>query len=286
MPRSPSSSAQQARDTLGVRLREIRREAGLTARQVADRAGWHASKSSRLENGVTAPSAPDIRAWCAICNATDQALDLIATARSVDSMYMQWKRRQRTGLRAIQDSYHALYRDTSTFRLYSADVVPGFLQTHRYAHALLSSITRFCGTPDDAEQAATARVERSRIVHEPGRRFALVIEEAVLRHAIADPSTMVEQLEYLLVAMTFPQVSLGVIPLGTRRGPERGIWGLETFCAFDDSQVEIELLTAAINVTAPGEVVDYLRAFQELSRLAVHGARAKALIRAAVSGFD
>jgi transcriptional regulator with XRE-family HTH domain len=286
MPRSPSSALRQAREALGARLREIRLEAGLTARQVADRAGWHASKSSRLENGVTAPSTGDIRTWCTICDTPELITDLTTTARTVDSMYVQWRRRQRTGLRAIQESYHGLYEDTSTFRLYSADVIPGFLQTHAYASALLSSITRFCGTPDDTEQAADARVARSRIVHRPGHRFDLVVEEAVLWHRVADTPVMAEQLRYLLTATAFPQVRLGVIPLGTRRGPESGMWGLETFCVFDEARVEIELLTAAVNVTTPGEVADYVRAFTELSRLAVGGTHARTLITTAIRALE
>ncbi|WP_328384988.1 DUF5753 domain-containing protein [Streptomyces sp. NBC_00400] len=63
---SPSSSIQQAREALGKRLREIRKDSGLTARAVAA-AGWHESKSSRLENGRTPPSDEDIRIWTRIC---------------------------------------------------------------------------------------------------------------------------------------------------------------------------------------------------------------------------
>ncbi|MGW0826988.1 helix-turn-helix domain-containing protein [Streptomyces sp. NPDC002845] len=48
-----SSSVQQAQQTLGRRLREIRKDAGLTARELALRADWHESKCSRLENGRT-----------------------------------------------------------------------------------------------------------------------------------------------------------------------------------------------------------------------------------------
>ena len=145
MTTSPSSSVAAARKALGARLREIRRDAGLTGREVAARAGWHASKTSRLENGVTAPADADIRQWCHICDAADQAADLIAATRSADSMYVEWKRLERTGLRRLQESYVPLFERTRTFRLSNSSVMPGLLQTPAYVTALLSEIIEFRG---------------------------------------------------------------------------------------------------------------------------------------------
>lgn len=64
-----SSSIQQARAALGTRLREMRKDSGLTARELAARAGWHESKCSRIENGHTGPSDDDLRVWALHCGA-------------------------------------------------------------------------------------------------------------------------------------------------------------------------------------------------------------------------
>ncbi|WP_324616234.1 helix-turn-helix transcriptional regulator [Streptomyces sp. ERV7] len=56
MSASPSSSAQAAREGVAARLRELRMDAGLTGRDLAVLAGWHASKSSRIEKAKTPPS--------------------------------------------------------------------------------------------------------------------------------------------------------------------------------------------------------------------------------------
>jgi transcriptional regulator with XRE-family HTH domain len=72
---------QQAREALGARLREIRLDAGLTARALAQLAGWHFTKVSKLEHGTRRPSHDDIRAWCRHSQAEDQMADLLATAR-------------------------------------------------------------------------------------------------------------------------------------------------------------------------------------------------------------
>ncbi|MFE3202322.1 Scr1 family TA system antitoxin-like transcriptional regulator [Embleya sp. NPDC059237] len=155
-----------------------------------------------------------------------------------------------------KESYHGLYEDTSTFRPYSADVIPGFLQTHAYASALPCSITRFCDTPDDTPQAADAPVARFRIVHRAGHRFVLVIEEAVLRHRIADTPTTAEQPRYLPTAMTFPQVCLGENTETTTitRGPKTSP---PSWLAFDG---EITGTGRRRSAVAPGPTVPTARA--------------------------
>ena len=37
-------------------------------------------------------------------------------------------------------------------------------------------------TPDDVDEAVQARMRRNRIVRSPGHRFAVVVEESVLRY--------------------------------------------------------------------------------------------------------
>lgn len=281
MTRHPSSSVQAAREALAERLREIRLDAGLTGRDVADRAGWNASKSSRLENAVTPPSDTDIRAWCAACGVPKLAPDLIAASRTAESMYVEWRRLQRTGLRQLQESYVPLFERTKTFRIYCSNVVPGLLQTPAYATALLGEITSFRGTPDDVTEAVAARVDRARVLREGNHRFAILVEESVLRYRIGDASTMVSQLGHLLAVMSLPAVSLGVIPFTA----ERGMWPIETYSIYDDEQAQVELLTAAVTVTTPSEIEQYATAFTQAAEMAVHGARARALITAAIDAL-
>ncbi|WP_425315850.1 helix-turn-helix domain-containing protein [Streptomyces olivoreticuli] len=49
---SSSSSVRQARQALGQRLREIRKDSGLTARALAALAGWHESKCSATRQRI------------------------------------------------------------------------------------------------------------------------------------------------------------------------------------------------------------------------------------------
>jgi transcriptional regulator with XRE-family HTH domain len=282
MPASPSSSAQAAREAVGRRLRELRQDAGLTIVELADRCGWHFAKTSRIENARTAPSVADIRAWCAACGAKDQAADLVAASRNAESMYTEWRRSVRTGMRRLQESYVHLFQSTQLFRIYSARIIPGLVQTEGYAAGLLRTIASFHGAPDDSAEAAVARVERSRVIYEPGRRIVLLIEEAALHYRMGDAEAMAAQLGHLLTVGALPAVSLGIIPADL---PERPIRPLEAFHVYDDALVAVELLTARVTVTQPPEVAQYLKGFEQLRQLAVYGAEARALILRAIEAL-
>ncbi|MFE7978439.1 helix-turn-helix domain-containing protein [Streptomyces shenzhenensis] len=280
-PTSPSSSVQAARAALAARLREIRLDARITKRELAARCGWSEAKSSRIENARTAPSGDDLRAWCHACGADDQAASLVAANRQADSMYVQWKRLQRTGLKQLQTANLSLFERTRHFKVYCSNVVPGFLQTPGYATALLRAIATFRGLPDDVADAVTARMNRSRILHENGRTYAIVLEETVLRYRLGDAGVMAGQLGSLLSAMDLPSVSLGIIPAAA----ERSMWAIESFTAFDDRRVDHEPLSASVKITAPDEVDQYLKAFGALHQHAVYGADARALILRAIEAL-
>jgi transcriptional regulator with XRE-family HTH domain len=280
MAASSSARVQEARDRIAVRLRDLRADAGLTGQQLAARAGWQGSKVSRLQSGRSQPSDEDIRAWCRACGAEGEAEDLIAAARQAQQMYTEWRRVQRAGLRGVQQARTPLYEQTKVMRVYSSSVIPGMLQTRAYAAALLSEIARFSRTPDDSGPAADARVERSRIIRRGGRQFPIVVEESALRRQVGSPDVMAEQLGYLVQAAALPTVTLSVIP--ARAG---AMWPLETFTVFDTEQVTVELLTAAVTITAPSEVAQYVAAHDEMTAAAVHGPAALRLIAQAIPGL-
>lgn len=282
MPVSPSTAAQAARQQVALRLRELRADAGITGGELAARCGWTHSKSSRIENARTPATPDDIRRWCAACGVPEQAADLVAQSRNAESQYVEWRRRVRAGLRRLQDSYVELYRSTSLFRVYSPTLVPGLLQTEGYARAVLSANARLLGIPDDAEEAAAARVERSKVIHEPGHRFVLLVEEGVLRYRLGSPDAMAAQLGYLLTAGALPSVSLGIIPEETS---ERVLWPQELFHVYDDTLVSVELLSARVTVTQPTEIDLYLKAFDQLRTMAVYGAEARNLIVRAIEAL-
>jgi Domain of unknown function (DUF5753)/Helix-turn-helix domain len=274
-----SSTVQQARQQIADRLREIRLDAGLTKRAVAAAAGWHESKCSRIEHARTPPS--DIRAWCGICRADDRADDLVAASRAVDSMWTQWQRLERPGLRRIQESVIPLWESTRKFRIYSPFLIPGPVQTPAYIRALLNAVRdRRPNLVDDIDQAVQVRVAKQHVTYEGDHQFTIVLEENVLRHQIGGPAVLREQLGHLRSAMSLPSVTLGIIPFSVDRSL---LHPVEMFFMHDDAQVNVELVSGWLRVTQPSEVEMYAQAFARLAEMAVYGNAVRALINRAIS---
>jgi transcriptional regulator with XRE-family HTH domain len=271
----PSSSARQAQEALGARLREIRKDAGLSARALAAATGQHFTRVSKIEHGVQAPSDQDIRDWCSACSAEEQVPDLIATARAVQSAYLEFRRQARAGMKRVLGAHTvSLYERIDLFRIYEHNVVPGLFQTAAYCSAMLSFWIGFLDVPDDLDAAVAARMERQRVLYQTGKRFAVILEEQALRTWFGSAEVQAGQLGRLLEVMSIPTVSLGIIPMMTERGgvPSAGFW------IFDDSLVALETPTASIEVTRPHEIELYARMFDHLESSAVYGAAARALI--------
>ncbi|MEV7777065.1 helix-turn-helix transcriptional regulator [Kitasatospora sp. NPDC088351] len=282
MSLSPSSSAQAAREAVARKLRTLKGEARLKGSELAARCGWSESKVSRIAHAKTPPSDDDVLRWCMACGAEGQAADIIAANRQADEMYVEWRKVHRDGMKYAQDSEMEELERTRLTRVYCSNVVPGLAQRRGYATSLMAAITRFQGTPDDVGAAVESRVARSNLFRRANHQFAMVLEETVLRYPFGGAQAMREQLMFLLEIMRLPRVSLGIIPAGA----PREMWPLEAFYMYDDRQVTAELLSALVNITTPGEVAIYEKAFKILAGMAVYGPQARDLIQQAIHSFE
>jgi transcriptional regulator with XRE-family HTH domain len=272
---SPSSSAKQAQQALGVRLRELRKDAGLTARALASATGQHHTRVSKIEHGVQALSDADIRAWCRACDAEDQVPDLIATQRAVESAYLEFRRQSRAGMKRVLGAHtRGRYERTKLFRIYEHNVIPGLFQTSAYCEAMLSFWIDFLGTSNDLDAAVAVRMDRQQVLYRREKRFQVVLEEQALRTWFGTAEVQLGQLDRLLALMSLPNVSLGIIPLMV----ERAAVGSAGFWIFDDSIVALETPTASIEVTRPQEIDQYARMFDVLAAPAQYGRAARNIV--------
>lgn len=280
---SPASSSRQEQEALGVRLRELRKDAGLTARALAAVTGQHYTRVSKIEHGVQAPSDNDIREWCRACGADDQVPDLLATLRAVESTYLEFRRQSRAGMKRVLGAHTlALYEHTKLFRIYEHNVIPGLFQTAEYSAAMLSFWIKFLGTTNDLEEAVATRMERQRVIYKGDKRFVVVLEEQALRTWFGTAETQAGQLDRLLAVMSLHNVSVGIVPMMT----ERIAAGSTGFWMFDHALVALETPTASIEVNRPRELELYARMFEALKAPAVYGRAARALIAKAIEDLD
>ncbi len=274
-----STTADQARVALGVRLRDIRRDAGLLSTQLASQTGWAASKISKIEYGRQTPTEEDLATWCSMCGAVDQLPDLVAAVRAIDTQFAEWRRILRSGTRRRQEASAKAYDTARLFRIWEPAVVPGLFQTMAYAVSVLSIMVDFMQIPNDAEQGAQARVARQRVLADDDRRFHVILGEQALRTNVGGAEVMAEQLERLRELLRFPHIRVGIVPAqAPYRVPlHNGFWIL------DEALVQFDTYTAELSLIRPDEIGLYSRAFERLAALAVYGSEVRAMVDEALS---
>jgi transcriptional regulator with XRE-family HTH domain len=273
--RTPAvTSLQQAREALGSRLRQVRRQAGLTGNQLAERLSWPQSKISKLENARQTPTEGDIRAWCAVCGLQTETNELLAALRTLESRHAEWRRMFAGGTSGHQNTWGAWEAAARLLRIFELTVVPGLLQTGEYARSILADVISSYQTTNDIDQAVASRLARQQILYDPRKKFHFVITEAVLRYQFSPPAVMLAQLDRLIAATAMTNVRLGIIAFETRynRVPNHG------FYLLDDKRVLVETVSAQLNLEQPAEIDVYAKEFTQLAQVASYGTEARAII--------
>ena len=271
------TAVQDARAALGERLRELRRQAGLTGRQVAEVLSWPASKVSKLENGRQQPTDADIRGWTEATGRTDAAEALLASLHTLEEQHAEWQRLLRRGMRAHQDTVMARDARTRMFRAFEPAVIPGLLQTADYARARFAQGVGEFGL-HDVDEAVAARMRRQEILYRADKCFHLLLTEATLRYALCPAEVMLGQLDRLIALAALPTVQLGVLGFGTpcTVAPLHGFW------LFDDDRVVVESYSAELTLAQPQEIELYARTFDALASDASYGRDARAIITSVI----
>jgi transcriptional regulator with XRE-family HTH domain len=275
------NTVHQAHEALGHRLRDARKDAGLTGRQLATLAGWHSSKVSKIEYGRQTPSEDDIRAWCLHTKTGDQLDDLIVAIRDIEAMYVEWRRRLRTGTKARQEKSISIESQTELIRWYEPLLIPGLLHTAEYATAVMRRVVTFYDIPDDIEAGVSARMQRQQILYAPGHYFHFVMAQQALRTMVGDRDVMAGQLDRLLSVMSLARLRLGIIPTRAQY-----VVPSNQFIIFDEKLVHVEAVSAEISVTQPREIALYCRAFSKLAGTAAYGASARKMIMEELSDLQ
>jgi transcriptional regulator with XRE-family HTH domain len=285
----PSSSAQAARQRLADQLREMREDAGLTGRKLAELANWHGvSKVSKIEHAARPISPEDLRTWCRICGvAPGRTEELLAELRAVVGMWVTYQQLNRRGLKNAQESVRERYERVRLMRVYSNRVIPGLLQTERYTTAALETVRHEQGVEaNDVAEAVAERMDRRRVLHRTDARFVFLLEESVLWYRTTSVVIHAEQLRQLASVMLMPSVMLAVIPRSAdRTATGWGVWPEESFTMTDFSQVNVELVSGYLTITQPEEIAMYVSAWERLFGLAVVGEPAAELIREAIGSL-
>ncbi|WP_055563589.1 helix-turn-helix domain-containing protein [Streptomyces atriruber] len=274
-----STDYQQARETLGLRLRELRINAPggrLTGTELAVRTGWAQSKISRLERGQQTATQEDLEAFAKETGQPEAADELKGMLRGIESQIRPWRRQLAGGHRAVQNAHNAEHASASLFRGWEPAMVMGILQTPDYARAIFNRYAELQGTPRDADAAVRSRVKRQEALYDSTKRFHIIMWEAALRALVCPPSVLAAQLDRLAGAVGLDTVELGIIPFSA----SLKIPASTAFWVYDDRRVIVETWHAELWIDEPVNVRTYLRTWATLRESAVYGADAHNIINA------
>lgn len=271
---SGASSVHEARNALGKRLRELRQQAGLTGRQLAESLSWTPSKISKLENGRQTPSDDDIRTWTRATGSENQTDDLLASLHTLEVQHAEWQRVLRAGLQPHQNEIAEQDAKMRLFRSFESTVIPGLLQTAEYARARLAQGVMLFKVSNDISDAVQVRMRRQEMLYRPDKRFHFVLTEAALRLRLCTPEVMLGQLDRLVSLSALPNVRLGIVDTHTQYviGPWHG------FSLRDSSRVTVETFSAELNLAQPQEIELYGKVFDHFAAIASYGRSARAII--------
>jgi transcriptional regulator with XRE-family HTH domain len=249
---------------LGMRLRRLRTEAGVTGAVLAQRAGVGQPTVSKVETGRMVPSADVLDRLSRALGLDDvtagEVRDLLgAVEAAADSGSLPG---EEASAGAVLDD---AVRSARLVRSFQCVVLPAMLQSAEYARHVFASAPN--STPEAVGRAVAARVERQSVLYEPGRESVFVLTEGVLRTWPGTPALMLAQFDRLLAVESLSTVRLGVIPW--RRPvpllPRHGF----TLC--DQRAVVIEAFADERVTVDPGELAAYEATFGRFERAAVFG---------------
>jgi transcriptional regulator with XRE-family HTH domain len=269
------------RARLGSELRQVRRLAGLSGQEMGRQVGVSQKTVSRIENGETVPSLPQVTAWARAAKVpTDRRAILAALAEAAVNEVSVFRERLAGGLAAVQVSVRESEADSRTIRNFQLGIVPGLLQTAEYARRILA-LADINGSGDH-EAAAVIRLERQQILHERGRRFEFLMTEAALRWRPGPAEVLRSQLLQVASIASLENVDIGVIPADVEMHAIPR-------CSFilhedrDDDQPAVAFVEtphAALYATEPSDVEIYRGELARFRESAVHGDDAIEFVRA------
>jgi transcriptional regulator with XRE-family HTH domain len=211
---SGSVSPEVRRRRLAAELRRLRGESALKTAEVARGLGWSPSKVSRYELARTGLRPSDVRDMLTFYGVEPgRQDDLIALAREATERgwweeYSDVQSDDHISLVGLED-------EATSELAWHLEVIPGLLQSERYARRLiLNGYSLAPVPPSQIDRSVALRLRRQKVLtRNPPLELSAVIDEAVLRRRVGSPQVMREQLQHLIEVADLPNVSLRVLKL-------------------------------------------------------------------------
>jgi transcriptional regulator with XRE-family HTH domain len=266
-------------------MRRLRVAAGLTGRQISYKTGWDPSRVSRVESGQESVDVAALSLYLGILRLPyDVAVPLIDLCRKAKadrgfwlSPHGQW----------VPDTLSSLIYHESTAAMstgYEPMVVPGLLQTERYAHAMISRERWRAAI--DVHAAVQTRLDRQRTLDRLSARYNFYIHEQALRLEVGSADLMAEQMIALTLASAAPNVEVRVVPA---KAGAKSYFGQDFVLFQFEEYGALTYLGGAVSALflEDGQYVStYSEMANELAAVAVSGEESRSFIAALADEYD
>lgn len=206
---------------LGQRLRGIREDAGLTLRDIAEYVQRDASTVSRIESGALPARVPEVLAYVERCGVDDERRRDGLKRLSQDVFQKGWWDGYAEDVDGWLIDHIWLESRARQIQVFETVTIPGLLQTHDYAEAVLRAADPTASS-DILTQWVEIRMTRQCLLSQPEPvQLTAVLDEAVLRRRVGGTKVMIAQFEQLLERGHQPNVELLVVPaaIGAHASP-------------------------------------------------------------------
>ncbi|MEU8249945.1 helix-turn-helix transcriptional regulator [Nonomuraea sp. NPDC048916] len=183
----------------GRELRRLRLDKGLTLEQVAIQAGYSSSLAGMVERGIRNPPDALIRQCEVVLGLEPRHLFKLLPAE------------RRTSILRSLLPWMEIERRARELWTWEPTIVPGLLQTPKYAETILSGKPGV--RPDQVEEAVQSRMARQALFRrdDPPTLWA-VLDEGILHRPVGSEDVIREQLAHLLEMAHTPWVTIQILP--------------------------------------------------------------------------
>ena len=216
---STSGSPTVRRRLLAAELRRLRASTGQTADEVGRVLGWSKAKISRYELAQGGLKPNDVARLLAHYDVGDsQREQLLALAE--DARQRGWWESYSDVLTEGHLEWIGLEAEAGSILEWQINVVPGLLQTERYAREVLTGYQVVATiSPREIERRLETRLIRQQLLtRDDPLEYAVVLDESVLHRQRGDRSVMRAQLERLAEVSELKNVTVQVLPLARSHG--------------------------------------------------------------------
>ncbi len=241
------------RESVGAKIKSLRKTRGLSGKDLADRTGLSAAAISKFENGLLRPTENFVESVIKALNlSSSEAYALRELSAFVNSQFARWTISERQ-VSTNQTTTGIREKNSRTIRAYYNQIIPGLLQSEDYIRAVFQGLV--LQGRGSLNELVKGRLKRQKILGSSRTSFTFVLSEGALRTCFGSVQVLKGQLKQIIqIIDTRPSAEIRVLPASkvlTR-------FVLDSFIIYDERTINIEVLKGELDLWTEEDVVYYV----------------------------